>query len=218
MAYSPTSPLPSTFFDSDRHLSTPVHLASALPLVTANPTISINTPFDDPTSSTIIPRSTQPYRPAPTVCSGISVQWTPGTIWETYPFPSHSFVNHPWEIIEFRAPSHLWLRSKDCVGTIGASARGTICHECLWIPQCDAYKTIEKRAHSAPPHTPHHLLAFHQLSSIPKTLRKMLNESRLKVYKITRLSMGQAYNLYRMWHYPANFLQDDVASTITNVY
>ena len=180
--HSPTSPLTSVSFDvgsdSDIHLSASVQVTPDPPFVNANPAISINPPSDDLPSPTIIL-----YQPTLITCSGVLVQWTPGTIWETYPFPSHSFVNHPWDIIEFRPPSHIFLRSKDCTGIVDAGTRGVVCHECLWIPQCDAYKTIEKCARSAPPHTPHHLLAFHQLSCIPKTLRKMLNEARLKVVK-----------------------------------
>lgn len=183
--HSPSSPHMSVFFDigsdSDIHLSASAQVAPDPLLVDTNPAISINPPSDDLPSPTIILYSPRSHQPTLTTCSGVLIQWTPGTIWETYPFPSHSFVNHPWDIIEFRPPSHLFLRSKDCAGTVGASTHGTVCHECLWIPQCDAYKTIEKRARNAPPHTPHHLLAFHQLSCIPKTLRKMLNESRLKV-------------------------------------
>jgi hypothetical protein len=57
----------------------------------------------------------------------------------------------------------------------------------LQIPQCNSFKVIKDQAHSALPHTPHHLLAFHQLSSIPKTLRKMLNTARLKVNEIFRI-------------------------------
>ena len=184
--YSPTPPLPSFFFDTaldSETRSTPA-FAQAVPtplFINTNPSISINPPSDNLPSSAMTLYSPQSYQAVPVTCSGVLIQWTPGTIWETYPFPSHSFVKHPWDIIEFRPPSHLCLRSKAYTGVIGAGGHGTICHQCSWIPQCDAYKTIEKRAHNAPPHTPHHLLAFHQLSGIPKTLRKMLDEAHLKV-------------------------------------
>ena len=186
---SPTSPLTSAFFDVgsdvDIRLPSPVQSIAAH----TNPLISINPPSDDTPSSTMILHSPQSHQAAPNACTGVLVQWTPGTIWETYPFPSHSFVEHPWDIIEFCPPSHLYLRSKACTGAISAGGYDSICHQCLWIPSCDAYKTIQKRAHNAPPHTPHHLLAFHQLSGIPKTLRKMLNEARLKVTEISEITI-----------------------------
>jgi len=188
--HSPTSPLLSIFFDAasdggtratpDSTLMTPALLS-----LNTNPSISIYPPSDDPLSPVVAPDSPRSDQAPPIPCSGVSVRWTPGTIWETYPFPSHSFVKHPWDIIKFCPPSHLWLRSKGCTGAISAGGYGNVCHQCLWIPQCDAYKTIEKRAHDAPPHTPHHLLVFRQLSGIPKALRKMLNEARLKVIKMT---------------------------------
>jgi hypothetical protein len=185
--YSPTSPLTSVFFDveSDGDAFPPAPV-QVIPTDT-NPTISINPPSDDLQPPAMALYSHQPHQATPGTCPGVSVEWTPGTIWETYPFPSHSFVNHPWDIIEFRPPSHLCLRSKHCTGVISTGGYATICNHCSWIPQCEAYKTLEKRAHSAQPHTPHHLLAFRQLSNIPKILRKMLNEARLKVIKITRI-------------------------------
>lgn len=187
--YSPTSPLMSVFFDArsnnDISPSTSVQAIPAPPFIDTNPTISINPPSDDLLSPTMALHSPQSRQATPVACSGVLVQWTLGTIWETYPFPSHSAVNHPWDIIEFRPPSHLCLRSKACAGVVSAGGHRSTCHHCVWIPQCDRYKTIEKRAHDAPPHTPHHLLAFHQLSDIPKTLRKMLNEARLKVIGVT---------------------------------
>lgn len=44
------------------------------------PRISVN-----PTSDDLV---------SPSVCTGMTVRWRPGTIWETYQFPSHSFVRH----------------------------------------------------------------------------------------------------------------------------
>jgi hypothetical protein len=95
------------------------------------------------------------------------------------------FVKHPWDIIEFHLPSHLRLHPKACTGTTSASSYGSIHHRCQRIPRCDAYKIIEKHANSVPPHTPHYLLAFHQLSGILKMLRKMLNKTHSKVIKTT---------------------------------
>ena len=189
-AHSPTTPITSFFFDAasdgdTRPTPASVQTTPAPLFIESNPSIFISPPSDDLPSSTAALHSPQSHLAEFVPCTGVSVQWTPGTIWETYPFPSHSFVKHPWDIIEFHPPSHLRLRSKACTGATSAGGYGSICHQCLWIPQCDAYKTIEKRANSAPPHTPHHLLAFHQLSGIPKMLRKMLNEARLKVIKIT---------------------------------
>jgi hypothetical protein len=182
---SPTSLFQPGLFDpgsgSDNDPPTPIQ-ANSVPLPNnTNPVILINPPSDDLSPPTITLYSPQSHQMAPGMCCGIVVQWTPGTIWETYPFPSHSFVKHPWDIIEFLPPSHLRLRSKDCAGAVGPGGYGHACNSCSWIPQRDTFKIIEKRAHNAAPHTPHHLLTFFQLAAIPKNLRKMLDEARLKV-------------------------------------
>ena len=191
-AHSPISFLTPQFFDGildsvGRMTPASIQMPLELPSVSAgaNPSISLNPPSDDLLSLPMSLYPPQSHQITSTPCSGVSVQWTPGTIWETYPFPSHSFVKHPWDIIEFRPPSHICLRSKGCTGSVTVGGYGNICHQCLRIPQCDAFKTIEKRAHNAPPHTPHHFLTFHQLADIPKLLRKMLDEARIKVINTT---------------------------------
>ena len=137
-ANSPTSPLTSLFFDAvsdgdTRPIPTSVQMTPALGSTDMNPSILINPPSDDPLSPATAPCSPQSHQATPIPCSGVLVQWTPGTIWETYPFPSHSFVKHPWDIIEFRPPSHLFLRSKACTGVISAGGYGSVCHQCVWI-------------------------------------------------------------------------------------
>lgn len=181
--HSPDSPLQLDYSGSGLDGDTPSIPSIPVPFFhDTNPAILINPPSDDLPTPTMALYSPRSHQIPPVTCSGVLVQWTPGTIWETYPFPSHSFVKHPWDIIEFRPPSFLCLRSKACTGVVSAGGHRDICHHCLSVPQCDAYRTIEKRAHSAPPHTSYRLLAFHQLAAIPKTLRKMLDSARLKVF------------------------------------
>ena len=205
---SPTYPLTSSFFDArldvNTHLSASIQSISAANSIGTNPAISINPPSDGLPSPSILLYSPQPHEVEPVPCSGVLVKWTPGTIWETYPFPSHTYADHPWDIIDFRSSGHLCLHSKDCARVVDLSGHGSVCSLCLWIPQCKAFKAIESRANYAPPHTPYHLLGFHQLSGIPVLLRKKLNEACLKVIKMTGMSSRHTYNFYRMQHYPAS--------------
>ena len=185
-ASSPTSLHQPALFDSglgsNIYPSTSIQVNSTLLFDDPNPMILINPPSDDSPSLTIALYPPQSYQTAPVMCPGIVVEWTPGTIWETYPFPSHSLVKHPWDIIEFCSLSRLRLRSKACAAPVGRGGYGHTCSHCLAIPHCGPYKKFESRANNAPPHTPHGLLSFNQLAAIPKTLRKMLDEARLKVF------------------------------------
>ena len=141
----------------------------------------MNPPSDDLGSSSISLPLSPSSQALQTSCIGITVQWKPGTIWETYPFPSHSFVRHPWQILEVCPPGHLRLRSVDCTLMVSPGGFESSCHNCLRIPQSDAFQVIQKRAGGALPHTPHHLLSFQQLSIIPKKIKKMLDRARIKV-------------------------------------
>ena len=145
------------------------------------PLIAVNPPSDDlvslPDSFPLSPSSQAVRVP----CIGVIVQWKPGTIWETYPFPSHSFVHHPWHILEVYPPGHVRLRSANCTLTVSTGGFKSTCHNCLPIPQSEAFQTIQKRAEGVLPHTPHHLLSFKQLSAIPKKMRKLLDQAHIKV-------------------------------------
>ena len=153
------------------------------------PLITVDPPSDDPGYPPIPPpisppvsRPISPPSQTPSAaCVGVVVQWRPGTIWETYPFPSHSFVRYPWHILEVHPPEHLRLRSADCTSTVRAGGFGSVCHNCLRIPQCEAFQTIQNRAEGALPHTPHHFLTFRQLSHIPKKMKRLLDRARIKV-------------------------------------
>lgn len=92
LPYSPSNPfarLPSSasFLGLDRDAQL---LANDV-----GPAISVDTPSDDFPHPATTPDPLQPREATPVLCSGVLVQWTPGTIWVTNPFPSHSFANHP---------------------------------------------------------------------------------------------------------------------------
>lgn len=47
-------------------------------------------------------------------CQGILVQWTPGSVWDTYPFHCHETCTFPWELIRISNHNWLCLRSTSC--------------------------------------------------------------------------------------------------------
>ena len=193
--YSPIfSPIHSPFDIAPGSQDHQAFAGSSPPLITVDPPSDDRGPF--PFSLPISPPSQTPS----TVCVGVVVQWRPGTIWETYPFPSHSFVRHPWHILEVLPPEHLRLRSADCTSTVSAGGFGSVCHNCLRIPQCEEFQTIQKRAEGALPHTPHHYLTFKQLSHIPKKMKRLLDRARIKVLWPETTQMHLTDLSYRILH------------------
>ena len=171
-----TQPPSNTTFDSGDHGSlTDLRV----------PLIAVNPPSDDVVSWPISLSASPSLQVIQTACIGMVVRWRPGTIWETYPFPSHSFVRHPWHILEVCPPEHLRLRSVDCTSTVSPGGFESTCHNCLRIPQSEAFQTVQKRAGGALPHTPHGLLSFRQLSTIPKKMKKLLDQARIKVLELS---------------------------------
>lgn len=150
------------------------------------PVIAVNPPSDDqtPSHSRLSLPLSEALSPS---CTGVIVQWKPGTIWETYPFPSHSFVRHPWHILEVCPPDHLRLRSADCTSTVSPGGIGSVCHNCIRIPETKSYLAIQNRAESARPHTSYHLLSYQQLSTVSRRMKKALDLARIKVCKLWKM-------------------------------
>jgi len=174
---SPTSPLYSPAF-SPTHSLFNIESDSedrGAPAYPGTPLITVDPPSDGLGLLTPLPH-------LPVLCLGTTVQWTPGTIWETYPFASHAFVQHQWEILEIIPPRHLRLRSTRCTLTVSAGGFGSTCHSCLGILKSDGFQTIQKRAEGAPSHTPYRYLSFEQLYTIPKKMTKLLDQARIKVF------------------------------------
>lgn len=54
---------------------------------------------------------------SPQVCTGVLIEWTAGSVWDTYPYHQHGIRNHPWEPIGFEGNDSCLrsgLHSKDC--------------------------------------------------------------------------------------------------------
>lgn len=90
--HSPTSfPQPSLVdygSDGDTRPSTSARTIPVPLFDNSNPAILINPPSDDLLSPAIALYSLQSHSTPSFVCPGITVQWTPRTIWDRYPAPS----------------------------------------------------------------------------------------------------------------------------------
>lgn len=84
-------------------------------------------------------------------CPGVWVDWTPGSIWTTYPFQRHQHENLNWELIGYdkeSTPHRLLLRSVDCVMEDGGTG-GFSCSKCQNIPYSSRFKSFRSSATTA---------------------------------------------------------------------
>jgi len=72
-------------------------------------------------------------------CTGVLVEWTAGSVWDTYPYHQHGVRNHPWEPIGFEGNDNWRL----------------CCRKCAAIPSSSAFRKFVGRATDAAEHTPY---------------------------------------------------------------
>ncbi|OSD00270.1 hypothetical protein PYCCODRAFT_1479355 [Trametes coccinea BRFM310] len=113
-------------------------------------------------------------------CRGVLVEWTPGSVWDTYPYHRHAEdVDHlPWEPIAIENNRWMRIRSEDCLGRVLRSA--AICSVCLAVPQSERFTTIMKRAVTAAEHTPWIRLTHRQLMQLLRKTSGQYRRLRLK--------------------------------------
>lgn len=111
-----------------------------------------------PTSSAVSPSSVID-------CNGVPVEWTPGSVWDTYPFHQHGIRDHPWAPIAFEGNENwLRLRSNQCsIVFSGSETNAPCCAQCAAIPGSPAFKKFITRATHVQDHTPYAYLSHRQL-------------------------------------------------------
>ncbi|KAF4567094.1 hypothetical protein EYR40_006090 [Pleurotus pulmonarius] len=120
-------------------------------------------------------------------CTGVIVEWTPGSVWDTYPYQSHgSSYQIGWSIVGFESNKHLRLRALACTTLIDAQNRWELnaraCTPCLEIPNSSAFISFMRRAEHANEHTPYSFLS-------PRQLLLLLVKSTEEIHMLrTRLS------------------------------
>lgn len=118
-------------------------------------------------------------------CPGVVVDWTPGSVWNTYPFQQHdlSRVKLPWEIIGWEMNGQLRLRSAHCQAPKFAPVQHT-CPTCAFIPYSSRYRQfMQSNADDAKPHTTLEYLNYRQLLAVT---RSALEKNRRLTVKVRR--------------------------------
>lgn len=114
-------------------------------------------------------------------CRGISVEWTPGSVWKTYPYHRHAPDSErlPWEPVALENDRWLRIRSEDCVGRVAGGDEA--CPMCTSIPGSARFQVFMNRAKSAADHTPWYYLTREQLDHVLRKTTGKYRQLRLKV-------------------------------------
>jgi hypothetical protein len=97
-------------------------------------------------------------------CMGISIEWKPGSIWNTYPYHQHAERSMAWEPIAIENNGSLRLRSRKCpIWFIPSHLSHLTCSFCCYIPNSVEFRKFMTHAVEAPVHTPWAYLNYQQL-------------------------------------------------------
>jgi hypothetical protein len=114
-------------------------------------------------------------------CHGVYVPWTPGTVWDTYPWHQRDHLS--WDLIDAPDNFGLQLRSRRCTqrGTLTNGAEGP-CKSCEILPYSARFQEfVASNTGDAAPHTPYDYLNHQQLVALTRRLSKRLRRIELKV-------------------------------------
>lgn len=127
-----------------------------------------------------LPTSQQPEKPM--LCHGTQVDWTPGSIWVSYPYHQHEVRMVGWSPIAFNSKTNtITLRSDKCSGSLSKEEFEAPCRSCRNVPYSTEFRDFIERATEAKPHTPWHYLTSDQMQGL---LAKMAAELRILRTKV----------------------------------
>jgi hypothetical protein len=139
----------------------------------------------DPYASDRKPILDESVRP----CSGQPVEWTPGSVWDSYAYQMHDDDSLPWNLIGFQEGNFIIIQSRDdCTGSLFSDKerdRGS-CNACFSLLNSDDLRRFISRAHQseAKSHTPWKYLNRQQLAHLLVKSRRKVQDLHLKVCPI----------------------------------
>ncbi|KAF8074122.1 hypothetical protein FPV67DRAFT_1446920 [Lyophyllum atratum] len=139
-------------------------------------------------SSSLSQLSTQTSASSEVPCPGIWVDWSPGSVWTTYPYQLHDKRDLRWQPIAFgKETSQICLRSETCVHPVSGSD-GTTCKACMAIPSSVAFQRFIERAAEVelPPTTGWDFYTSSQYKMLIQKLSAQLAKARTMVANAKR--------------------------------
>lgn len=119
-------------------------------------------------------------------CRGQPVEWTPGSVWDSYAYQMHDDDSLPWNLIRFQEGNFIIIQSRDdCAGSLFSDKerdRGS-CNACFSLLNSDDLRRFISRAHQseAKSHTPWKYLNHQQLAHLLVKSRSKVQDLHLKV-------------------------------------
>ena len=122
-------------------------------------------------------------------CGGQHVQWTSGSVWDSYAYQLHNDDSLPWKLIGFKEDQFIIIQSiDDCTGKLISDEEKNrkTCNGCsALLKSPNLHKFIHRASEEAKPHTPWKYLNRRQLEDILLKSKKQTNHLKLKVRLIS---------------------------------
>jgi hypothetical protein len=78
-------------------------------------------------------------------CPGVVVEWTPGSVWDSYPYQVHSACSLGWQPIAFsEATNSITIRARNCSSE--SVQDGGVCKACASLPSSGQFRDFVDRA------------------------------------------------------------------------
>jgi hypothetical protein len=102
-------------------------------------------------------------------CQEVDFEWTPGSIWTTYPYQQHAAREMGWTIIRLNEKKNtLGIQAKDCRINLPERSSSMSCDACLCLLASDGLSRLAARAKEPVPHKnmPTQFLNAHQMAHV----------------------------------------------------
>ena len=122
-------------------------------------------------------------------CGGQHVQWTSGSVWDSYAYQLHNDDSLPWKLIGFKGDQFIIIQSRDaCTGKLISDdeKHRKACNGCFALLKSpNLHKFIHRASEEVKPHTPWKYLNRRQLEELLLKSKKQVNHLKLKVRLIS---------------------------------
>lgn len=116
-------------------------------------------------------------------CPGVLVKWTPGSVWNTYPYHQHSSkkMKLEWEPVSWNSEEGLCLRATSCEAREPASVKH-VCRICAVLPSSARFRHfLQQNTGNAKPRTTLEYLNQQQLLAVALHTSEKFQKVSIKV-------------------------------------
>jgi hypothetical protein len=113
-------------------------------------------------------------------CPGIVVDWTPGSVWDSYPYQVHTTRSLGWQPIAFsEVTNSITIRARSC---LGESVQDSIaCKSCATLPSSGKFRDFVDQAAHISNFTHWEYLSAKQLQAALRQLSNKCQDLQTKV-------------------------------------